>query len=129
MYRALDNLRKAQGKNVLKDGTTVGGKAGRLTTGPTGAVTRLSELYENAIRKTVNREAAKVGGEEKKEALSNMQRTILAVLHHSCKTRDDKERHQYCPKDDFCEFRNRGKMPDKGSPSGCSLPGAFETMI
>ena len=38
---------------------------------------------------------------------------VLAILYHSCKSDDNEARHQYCPDNDFCEYRNKGTMSDK----------------
>lgn len=113
MYRAVHSLRKASTKQVLKDGGKVGGKSGRLTAGPKGAVTRLSELDRNAIRKNVNRESADNGGAQKDQAIGKMQHSIQAVLYHSCKLTNNEERHRFCPPDDSCKFRSERKMDDK----------------
>lgn len=110
MYRAVHSLRKASTKQVLKDGGKVGGKSGRLTAGPKGAVTRLSELDRNAIRKNVNRESADNGGAQKDQAIGKMQHSIQAVLYHSCKLTNNEERHRFCPPDDSCKFRSERKM-------------------
>ncbi|XP_071479563.1 uncharacterized protein [Diadema antillarum] len=75
-----------------------------------GTVGRLSKLYRITIRnasKGIIRNS-----EEKARATQDLQRAVLAILYHSCKV-DDKIRHQYCPNDDWCEYRKHGKMEDK----------------
>ena len=49
MFHALENIKKSN-KGKLSDGRYVGGGKGRLTSGPNGAISCLSELYRNAIR-------------------------------------------------------------------------------
>ena len=35
------------------------------------------------------------------------------MLYHEVKISDDTVRHQYCPSDDWCEYRNNGTMENK----------------
>ncbi|KAJ8034121.1 hypothetical protein HOLleu_20831 [Holothuria leucospilota] len=112
MFRALDKIKK-ETKGKLADGKTVGGGKGRLTGGQNGMVGKLSELYRNAIRKNVDRLASKGDQDKLENAKVKMQRAILAVLYHEVKLPDNSVRHQYCPTDDWCEYKNSGTMDDK----------------
>ena len=113
MFKALDKLKKST-KGKLADGKFVGGQKGRLTSGPKGAISYISELYRNAIRQ--NKDPDALGDDDKTQAaVQKMQDAIMAILYHEVKLQDNQERHQYCPSgdDSWCQFKRDGNMTDK----------------
>ena len=105
MGKNLIGLQKAGGKPP--DGNAVGGKQGRLTR---PVIDRLQKYYGNAIRSSVDREAK--SKEEIQQAVEKMQRSIKAVLYHSIKLEDDRERHQFCPSNSWCAYKNNKDYKD-----------------
>ena len=101
MHRALTTVRLAT-KGKLSDGKPVGGRKGRLTD---PVIKRLSELYRNAIRQNVDREAKTP--EEKQRGIEKLKKNIMAVLFHSVKLSDPQERHQFCPEDSWCCWKRK----------------------
>jgi len=99
MGKALRTLQQQKGK--LPDGKPVGGKSGRLTK---TAVEKLQKYYGNAIRNNVKKGALTT--EQRNKAITEMKRQIKAGLYHSCAL-PDKERHQFCPDNSWCAFKNR----------------------
>ena len=99
MGKALRDLQKQKGK--LQDGKSVGGKSGRLTK---SAIEKLQKYYGNAIRNHVIK--GPITPEQRKVAVSEMKKEIKAGLYHSCKLLA-KERHQFCPENSWCAFKNR----------------------
>jgi len=99
MGKALRDLQKQKGK--LQDGKSVGGKSGRLTK---SAIEKLQKYYGNAIRNNVIK--GPITPEQRKVAVSEMKKEIKAGLYHSCKLLA-KERHQFCPENSWCAFKNR----------------------
>ena len=115
MFRALENIKKSH-KGRLSDGKFIGGGGGRLTSGPNGVITRMSQLYRNAIRQ--NTKKVTISEESVKSGVTKMQNAILAVLYHSIKLSDDAVRHQYCPEStpdtpSWFEFKRDGNMDNK----------------
>ena len=107
------DVQKHMGKNLigltgwtkLADGKPVGGKSGRLTR-PT--IDKLQKYYGNAIRCCTDKKAKTK--QDIDNAVKKMQCAIKAVLYHSVKINNDKNRHQYCPegKSSWCSYQ-RGK--------------------
>ena len=111
MFRALENIKKSH-TGRLSDGKFIGGGGGRLTSGPNGVITCMSQLYRNTKKVTISDE------ELVKSGVTKMQNAILAVLYHSIKLSDDAVRHQYCQEStpdtpSWCEFKRDGNMDNK----------------
>ena len=87
------NLLNMTKEKKLADGKPVGGRSGQLTR---SVIDKLQKYYGNAIRSTVDRTAKTKVQVDK--VIANMQQAIKAVLYHSTKLSDAKERHQFCPK-------------------------------
>lgn len=92
-------LRKKIRGNSLIEKLWEGGKR-RLTAGQRGMVGRLNELYRNAIRETVNREAGREEGKELEAAIRKMHDAIRVVLYHEVRISDNTVWHQFCPVND-----------------------------
>ncbi|XP_072163439.1 uncharacterized protein [Diadema setosum] len=115
MFNHLDKFRKSDSHSQefrkLLNKRGAGRGAGCLHgNADEGTVGRLSKLYRTTIRKASK--GIIRNSEEKARATQDLQRAVLAILYHSCKV-DDEIRHQYCPNDDWCEYRKHGKMEDK----------------
>ncbi|XP_030849798.1 uncharacterized protein LOC100891291 [Strongylocentrotus purpuratus] len=112
MFNALDKFRKdgdhsASEKKMMRKGN------GHLWgTSDTGTVGRMSRLYRTTIKECQDRTVMR-DEEKRARVVENMQRRVLAILYHSCKSDDNEARHQYCPDNGFCEYRNKGTMSDE----------------
>ena len=51
----------------------------------------------------------------KEAAVANMKQAVMAVLYHSVKMKNAKQRHKYCPVGDstWCPYRKHGRMQNK----------------
>ncbi len=96
MSRALVSIKNAT-KGKLTDGKSVGGKKGRLTE---PVISRLSDLYRNAIRQNVDTNAKTT--EQKKEGIRKLQKSIMVVLYHSIKL-SNPNINQFCPTHSWCQ--------------------------
>ena len=105
--RMSKNLIALYGKSKLLDGKPVSGKAERLTR-PT--INKLQKYYGNAIRRCVGGKAKT--NQDVENAGKKMQCAIEAVLYHSVKIADEKERHQYCPNGEssWCSYKRDTAM-------------------
>ncbi|XP_063965894.1 uncharacterized protein LOC135156738 [Lytechinus pictus] len=113
MYKALDKYRKDKSGKLLSDGKRVGHTKGRLRgTSDTLSIGRLSKLYRATIRSYSNKGAID-NEQDKVRAVEKMRKAILAILYHSVKMRNNRIRHQYCPKDGWCEYKKTGKQVNK----------------
>ena len=105
----IGHVQKRMGKNLLTlqkgkkldDGKPVGGSRGRLTR---PVIDRLQKYYGHAIRGSVVKEAKT--NSELQSGVRNMQKAIKAVLYHNVKLEDQEERHQFCPEQSWCTYKN-----------------------
>ena len=117
MYRALENLKKST-KGKLSDGKFIGGGAGRLTATAGGAIPRLADLYRNAIRQNSKKDINMSDADDVQAGVQTMQNSIMAILHHECKTENNNERHKFCPPNteeeaSWCDYKRTGEMENK----------------
>ena len=117
---------KSTTKGKLSDGKPVGGK-GRLTE---AMIKRIQRFYGLAIRQNTTRKSSPSDA-EKKLAVYQMKKNVLALLSHIVSREDLAAQHHYCPigKQSWCAWqRDRDSGRKRYSSKDC-LPEAFMELL
>ena len=105
----LRELRKRNSGKKLADGKPIAGRKHRLTD---KAIDKLQTYYGKAIRSNVS--PGYLTADMQKEKIEAMQKSIMAVLYHSCDI-PAQRRHQFCPEGEnsWCSYKRVSKTETK----------------